>query len=69
MQGLTHATVDIKVVAGDVCGELLSPSDKMLVGTLPHLLANFREKNTAVKASAESAIGNLIQGETHLKVG
>ncbi len=56
------------MVACDVCGELISPSDKILVGTLPHLLANYREKNTAVKAAAEVAIGNLIQSDAHLKV-
>lgn len=68
MQGLTHSALDVKVVSCDVCGELMSPSDRLLVGTLPHLLTNYKEKNTTVKSAAETAIANLIQGDTHLKV-
>lgn len=58
----------MKVAACDVCGGFLSPSDKVLVAVLPLLLQNAKDKNTAVKASAEGAIYKLIHGDTHMKV-
>jgi len=67
-QGLTHSSLDVKITASDVCGELVSPSDKMLTSALPLLLQNAREKNTALKAAAETAIFKLIQSTAHLKV-
>lgn len=60
--------MDIKIAACDVCGDLLSPSDKVLISVLPLLVQNVREKNTAVKMAAEMALHKLIHGNAHLKV-
>ncbi len=68
LKGLSHSALDARIVACDVCGELLSPSDKVLSNILPLLLQNYKEKNTALKASAESTLYHLIHGEAHLKV-
>ena len=68
LQGLTHSALDVKIAACDVCGELLSPSDQLLTAVLPLLLQSYREKNTALKSSAEMAIYKLIQGTAHMKV-
>ena len=68
LQGLTHGSNDIRIVACEVCGGISSPSDPLLAAVLPPLLQNSREKNTAVKASAESAVVDLVRGDEGVKV-
>ena len=65
---MTHSSSDIRVAGCDVCASLSSPSDPLLVSLLPLVLQCCRDKNTAVKATAEKAVSNLIQGEAHLRV-
>ncbi len=64
---MVHSSSDIRVAGCDVCASLSSPSD-LLVSLLPPVLQCCRDKNTAVKATAEKAVSNLIQGEAHLRV-
>ena len=68
LQGLAHSSVDVKVVACDVCAELMSPADGLLTSVIPLLLQNGREKNTALRTSVDHALINLVQGDVHLKV-
>ena len=63
-----HTTQDIRLVASGACSELKSPSEQLLREVIPPLLANTREKNTAVKAAAEKAIVDLIAGKEGLQV-
>ena len=56
------------MAASEVCGGVVSPSDRLLAAALPLLLSNTREKNTAVRASAEHAIVDLVRGDAQLKV-
>ena len=65
---MVHSSSDIRVAGCDVCASLSSPSDHLLVSLLPPVLQCCRDKNTAVKATAEKAVSNLIQGEAHLRV-
>ena len=51
-----------------MCSELKAPSEPLLREVIPPLLANIREKNTAVKAAAEKAIVDLILGKEGLQV-
>ena len=56
------------MVASETCSELQAPSESLLREVVPHLLANTRERNTAVRAAAEKAIVDLIQGQEGLQV-
>lgn len=58
----------MRIAASDVCGQLTRTPDPLLRGLLPLLLGNTQEKNTAVRASAESAIVDLLPNERELKV-
>jgi len=66
-QGLSHGSNDIRIVACEVCGGISSPSDPLLAAVLPPLLQNSREKNTAVRASAEKAVVDLVSGDEGVK--
>ena len=68
LQGLTHTSTDIRIAACDVCGSLKATSDPLLSALLPLLLGNTQEKNTAVRASAESSIYQLVRDEPGLAV-
>ena len=68
LQSLTHSSTDIRVVGCDVCASLESLPDPLLSSILPLLLQNTKEKNTAVRSSAEKAITVVVQGDAHLKV-
>jgi HEAT repeat protein len=65
-QGLTHSSTDIRIAACDVCSCLKVSPDPLLSAVLPLLLGNTQEKNTAVRASAESSIFELVGDEAGL---
>lgn len=67
-QGLTHSSTDVRIAACDVCGSLKVTPDPLLSVLLPLLLSNTQEKNTAVRASAESSIFELLADEAGLAV-
>ena len=68
LQGLTHSSTDIRIAACDVCGGLKKTPDPLLSALLPLLLGNTQEKNTAVRASAESSIVEIVADEEGLAV-
>ena len=51
-----------------MCGRLSSPPDQLLTAVLPLLLQNTKDKNTAAKVAAETAVVDLVCGEEGLKV-
>lgn len=58
----------MRIAACDVCGQLKRTPDPLLANIVPLLLGNTQEKNTAVRASAESAIMELLIDEAGLRV-
>ena len=68
LQGLTHSSTDVRITASDVCAQLKRTPDSLLTTVVPLLLGNTQEKNTAVRAAAESAIVELMLDEESLEV-
>ena len=58
----------MRIAVCDVCGALKRCPDPLLKTLLPLLLNNTREKNTGVRAAAESAIVDLVFDEQGLRV-
>ena len=53
--------MDVRQKACSVCGEVLQPSDLFLHQLLPTLLSCTHDNNSAVRASADQAITDLLQ--------
>lgn len=68
LQGLNHSSTDVRITACDVCSSLTKKPDLVLSSITPRLLANTQEKNTGVKAAAESAILQLFGDDQELRV-
>lgn len=62
---LTHTSSDVRVAACDIFScigkHIQSISDQLLKEFIPALLPLVKDKNTAVKASAEQALIDILQ--------
>ena len=67
-QDLNHSSTDVRIAACDACSHITQATDSLLATVLPLLLSNTQEKNTAVRASAESSIMEIVTDDTKLNV-
>jgi hypothetical protein len=67
---LSNSSMDVRQGTSECCGRITNPSDVFLKAMIAPLLITTKDKNTAVKASSERALVNLLsldQGEEKMK--